>query len=324
VFRRARPQGDGSCSLEIWLQPGLIGSESTILAFDSSADHSLPFSLRQYGNSIAVQRYVVDQQGIVRRPWLKVDHVFREGKQVFVSITSGKKGTTVYVDGVLVELSSSLGLTTKDMTGRLVIANSTVDDSWPGQIMGLAIYDRELTSSQIGRHFETWTAKQKPALDGEEAPFALYLFDERRGNIAHNSLDLATDLTLPARYSVLHPVFLRSTWSQYYNARNGWRRWSYWKDIAVNIAGFIPFGFVLSAYFYSVWRIARPAIVIILLGFVLSFAIEALQWLLPTRDSSMTDIITNTTGTALGVLLYRYFTVQMLLRHLAIVDKIAQ
>ena len=58
AFRRIRSHDDGSCSLEIWLEPSLMGSESTILAFDSSADRSLPFSLRQYGTSIAVQRYM--------------------------------------------------------------------------------------------------------------------------------------------------------------------------------------------------------------------------------------------------------------------------
>lgn len=317
AFRRIRSHDDGLCSLEIWLEPSLMGSESTILAFDSSADRSLPFSLRQYGTSIAVQRYMVDEQGIVRRPWLKVDGVFREKKPVFVSITSGKGGTAVYVDGVPVGLSANLGLTSTDMTGQLVIANSTVDDSWSGQVRGLAIYDRDLTPGQVTKHFESWTATQEPALDGEGAQVALYLFNEHRGNVAHNitRVDPATDLRVPERYFVLHPAFLHSTWSQYQAARNAWAGWGNWQDIGINIAGFIPVGFLFSAYFASVKRIGRPGLVVVVLGFCLSFAIEALQVLLPTRDSSMTDIITNTVGSALGVLLYRSSTMQVLLTH---------
>ena len=79
----------------------------------------------------------------------------------------------------------------------------------------------------------------------------------------------------------------------------------YWTDVLVNISGFVPVGFFLLNYLSLIQQIKRPAATVILIGFFLSLTIEILQWFLPTRDSDMTDLISNTFGTAIGVSLYR-------------------
>jgi hypothetical protein len=76
-------------------------------------------------------------------------------------------------------------------------------------------------------------------------------------------------------------------------------------DIVINIAGFIPFGFLLSIYLTQKGLTFSKALLLsIVAGFVISLTIELLQYFLPTRTSSMPDLIANTVGTGIGTLLW--------------------
>lgn len=295
------------CSLEIWLEPSLIDYDSTVLAFDSGADPRMPFSLRQHGDDLVVQRYIPDGQGSARRTSFQVQGVFRRAERPFLTVTSSGQSTSIYVNGVLTGVSPNFGLSRKDLTGQLIVADSTTHDSWPGKFLGLAIYHRRLTAAQVAQHYERWTTNQRPIVADGGTPAALYLFDEHSGSIVHNRIDSTTDLMVPDRYTVLRPAFLMPPWREY---RPGW---SYWKDVGINIAGFIPFGFCVVACFSLARNPNRPAAAAIVSGFVISLTIELLQAVISTRSSGMTDVITNTLGTALGVMFYRWSVVQVLL-----------
>lgn len=290
-------------SLEIWLTPAEITQQSAILTFDSSPIPRADFSLRQYGTSVAIQRYMVDDRGIPRRPWFKVDGVFHEGKTVLLTITAEKDMTALYVNGALNNESSTLGLVPADLTGRLVLANSMVNESWAGEISGLAIYNRCLTPAEARRHFDAGVDQWANNAESD-SPTALYRFDEGQGNAVRNTMDRQTDLLIPARYFVLHPDFLRSFRDEF-GSGAALTRWSYWEDIAVNVGGFIPVGFVFLAYLSTVGGIRRAGLLVVIIGFCLSLTIEVLQRFLPTRNSGMTDLLTNTMGTAIGVALFQ-------------------
>ncbi|MGC2172951.1 MAG: VanZ family protein [Candidatus Sulfotelmatobacter sp.] len=301
-FTARTSQGDPSCSIEIWLEPGLTADSNTFLAFYSAGVPSVAFSLHQSISDLNLRREILNGENRAGTVGFMVDDVFRQKKPVFVTVTSGAQGTSVYINGALTKTSSSFGLSGKDFSGRLVVANSPIaNDSWSGRLLGLAIYERGLTAAQVLRHYKEWTTGGKPAAAETENAVALYLFNERSGSIVRNQINPATDLLIPEHYFVLHAPFLSSLSDDYYPG------WHYWKYVAINIAGFIPLGFVFCAYF---WEMKRRVWASILLGFTVSLSIEVLQAFLPTRDSGMTDIITNTFGTALGAMLCSCNTVQ--------------
>ena len=306
---RKQQFGDNGFSLEICLTSNRM-KEGTIFAFDSSPDRRAPFSLRQYGKSVVLRRYLIDQRGRAFQPWIKLDNVLEAGKRVFITITSDKSGLKFYVNGTLALTFSEEPILSRELNGRLVLGNSTDDDSWIGDISGLAIYGRQLDASEVARHVETWTREGGAVLATDPSLVALYAFNEHEGSEVHNLVDSSTNLNIPARYFVLFHSFLRPTWEQYKYVRYTWNRWSLWEDLIVNVFGFMPVGFVFFAYFSSGRRVGHPALYAVLVGFVLSFAVEVVQWFLPNRDSGMTDLFTNTFGTALGVLVHQWSPVR--------------
>ncbi len=294
---------DGACSLEICLRPASVSESGTIIALDDYPDPPYVFALRQFNGNLAVQRPAFEADGRLIRQWWNAARVLEEGKRVVVAITSDRGKAALYINGRVVSASSEFGLTSGDLTGRLVLGSSAKQDTWHGDIFGLAIYNRALTPAQIEEHANLWLRGETPDSGGEEPPRVLYGFDERSGTIIHDHGAMSNPLVIRARYFVLHPGFLTPVWVPYRNRWDGWRTKSYWSDVLVNIAGFVPFGFFFALWFWLTPTIPRPGLAAILLGIAVSFMIESLQYFLPTRDSSMTDLVTNSMGTVMGALL---------------------
>jgi len=297
-FTATQAQANSACSIEISLAPSDAGAAGTILAFYRPESRVVPFSLRQSRGDLVLERAPEERSQGRKNTKVYVGRLFARPKPIFIAISSSESGTTVYADGAFVK-KLPIVFSRADLTGKLVIGNApATTHNWSGKLWGLAISGRELSASEVSEHYSRFKNNDHPILTPSNGLVALYPFTEHNGNVVHNQVDAATDLVIPERFFVLNEQFLETPWSEYHPGLG------YWKNVAINIAGFIPLGFFFCAYFSSVRKTNRAVTGTIALGLAVSLTIEVLQAFLPTRDSGMTDLITNTLGTAIGAISY--------------------
>jgi VanZ family protein len=279
--------GKRNCSIELWAEPSPRQGYTTVLAF-SKTNNPITFQLRQGGDEVVI--------GGGRRAWS--ERGLRKKQSFLITLSSDESGTALYLNGALTGKSANVRIVAKDLEGTLVIGDSPKGhETWgAGIVRGLAIYDGQLSAGEAHEHFRKWQAgEMAPSGDGPRMT-ALYLFTEGIGEVVRSAVPGAPDLIIPKFFRNLRPAFLKPI-SQEYEAD-----WKYWGDMAENIAAFIPLGLLLGAYLQEVGGKRRVALTTCL-GFAVSLTIEVLQYFLPFRNSGTTDLITNTLGTAIGVLL---------------------
>ncbi|MGC4053330.1 MAG: VanZ family protein [Paludibaculum sp.] len=289
--------GPTACSLEIWLQPSKTEDSSTILSLYNPAS-PIRVSLRQSISDLALQ-----SEGRRGGPddsiRLYVDRLFHAGRPVFLTITSTPQRTAVYVDGRLAIIRPNFPLICPHPQPWLVAGTSPIaPDGWAGELRGLALYPVDLPPGEVARHHSDWTSNGQPDFQAVAGTAALYLFREHSGSVIHSASGAGPDLRIPENYQLVDKLFL--SWPNRWNG----------SDILLNWAGFIPLG--LCLYLLNRRAPVRALLLTTLLGMTLSLAIETLQFYLPTRDSDLTDVITNTLGTACGALLCRTAVVRSL------------
>ena len=165
--------------------------------------------------------------------------------------------------------------------------------------MGLAFYNRALDTTEITRHYLIWMQGHAQQLTKTPGLTALYLFNEGAGQLIQDSSGNHHDVIIPAIFGPVQRDLLIPPWKDlsYYQPD--------YSDIFVNILGFIPFGFCffLHRHLREPRQRMANALLVILSGMMVSLTIEVIQAWLPNRVSSMTDFLTNTTGTLLGIVL---------------------
>ncbi|MGB5158784.1 VanZ family protein [Desulfobacterium sp. N47] len=300
---------DGSISMELRLKPkNKPGDISHIVDF---YDGKLPgvVTVGQWRSHLILLSRTGDPAQFKRGAPYKqrgLSNALVDNQDVFLTITSDKKGSAVYINGMQAKAYPGFSLLSeyKDQPFLIVVGNSpTGQGFWEGELMGLAMYNQVLTPEQIAENYQLWMQENIALLKGNSGLLCLYPFDEKKGSIIRNHADSGYSLIIPEIFRPVQRIFLEPPWRE--------KKWnlSYLRDVIINLTGFIPFGFFIVAFLVKKRRFGlnTACFIVIISGFVFSLSIELTQAYLPARCSQLSDLILNTFSTAIGVILVHKF-----------------
>jgi VanZ family protein len=293
---------DGSAfSLEIALQPENIGGGFYFIMLAHGGDDARQLIIGQW-QSVIVAMHGDDYDNRRKSPKVMVDIKEAADQPMLISLVSGRHGTRLYLNGVLKRENPALRLQWPD-TGagaRLVLGNSVYgNNSWRGAVSGMAVYAHDLSREQVDRNYREWRSKGDFSFARADGAELLFQLDEGGGEIAWDRSGNDRHLIVPAYMKILKKEILMPQWQM------GRNQWYYEKDVFINFFGFWPLGFLLAAVMersrrFRKYYIAGP----VLIGFFFSLSIELGQVWIPSRTSSLSDLILNTLGAGAGMLVY--------------------
>ncbi|HLX96652.1 MAG TPA: VanZ family protein [Verrucomicrobiae bacterium] len=218
----------------------------------------------------------------------------------FITVRGDGTGIDFYMDGAAAGHFSQFILNARALDGQLILGNNASGKTpWTGWLLGFALYNRALNPAEIARHHTLWARGQARQLMRVPGLTALYLFDEGRGSQAKDDSGNGHRINIPVIFQPIHRDLLLPPWKDVsYNRPD-------YSDIAINVLGFLPFGFCFFLYRHArkPHRLVANALLAVLAGITISLTIEIIQAWLPNRTSSMNDFLTDTAGTLLGVAL---------------------
>jgi|GEM_PF-135609 len=225
----------------------------------------------------------------------ETEGILKKGKDTWIAIVYDKEHLLLYQDGVKKHEKKVgfLRFSTWDDTYPLAIgceADGTY--CWKGKIYRVSIFNRAFTGEDL---------RSLPLSVKEKLPLISYNFREVSDHriIKDQGMGVPADLTVhkyfkPYRRMVLNMLrFDPKTFSYYM------------MDIFINLIGFIPLGFLLSAYLNRKTLFVKNTLIMsFLTGFGVSIIIELLQVFLPSRNSDLIDLTANTFGSVIGAFMF--------------------
>ena len=294
----ARPAGPGF-TLEVALRPDESAERGfQFIAVVHSGEDDSQFLIAQWRQTIIVMNGD-DYDHRRRLPRLSTTISDLGADPFFLAVRSDARGSALYVDGRRVALREDVTfrLPTDDTPGRLVLGNSVYgDSSWSGRILGVALHGAALDEPTIQGHLELWRDNRGFTGSEYESAHLSYPLSELTGREALDQSSRGNDLHFPREQSFVTPKLFADD----INPFAATRLMTF--DVVINVVGFIPLGFLLFALVTRVTSVSRRSALAttIVTGFVLSLGIEAAQAWIPSRSSSVLDLLLNTMGTGLG------------------------
>jgi VanZ family protein len=289
----------GAMTIELWVRPAEEphGARGRIVSV-WSADGVELFFIGQWRQEVILWVRQEDPAAQPQFRELDTRNALAVGRSTFLTYTADTNGTTLYLNGRRVRQWQGIRLLapTDTLVGkRIFVGNSPrATDPWAGAVLGLGLHNCALTAEQIQQRYQHWMQAGPPPPGPAEATLALYDLRTGSGQVISNLAGAGPALVLPARLRELKPFLARADF-----LRQGKL------DMAVNVLGFIPYGFFLARWLKRRrhWPWLAAASGAVLAGCAVSLVIELGQGWVPTRDSSWTDLICNGVGTLAGAVL---------------------
>ena len=290
LFSPRAPDATAEATIELVFTPSKsYNTASTVFSLVNQDEVS--FAIGQSLTNLFLQGSFTQGGG---KPVVKlwIDDVCGHPQELFVTVTLDARHVDVYLDG---QLARSFPVSTRagNLSGKVFVGHSVEDGGrWSGSVAQLAISEGTLDAAEISRRYEQWTKTRHLDRDMSHRG-AAYDFVTPAADFVRNAGETGPDLIIPKIFRVSKPTVLE--WPDHFHR-------SVAVDAVVNIVGFVPFGLVtcLCLRFWTGWSISRCVAMTILAGASVSLTIELLQALLPTRDSSLADVVTNILGTVIG------------------------
>ncbi len=201
-------------------------------------------------------------------------------------VISGLNGTSVYLNHKLVRQRRDFVLTLPENldTTRMVLGNNIFGtDPWIGEVAGFRLWNQLIKSDQTDII----------------TPYLELLVQGSAGLLLKGSEEAT--LNIPDFKPLLYPSYLRPPESE-----DSFQTFVF--DVFLNFFGFIPLGAVvyLLVIRFNGQAFTRAVLISVAAGFLLSLIIETAQIWLPSRVSSLHDLLLNSLGAlAGGILLFR-------------------
>ena len=294
----------GPLTIEMAVTPASIHKSgfSPLLVMHDGADRR-QLAIWQYDTSLIVMNGD-DYDNKQRRPRVVGRDVFSSQRTIYLTITSGGQGTLLYVDGRLADANSNwkLSIPFEGEPLRLVLGHSVYGRyGWMGDIHGLAVSGEAISPESARRRFDRWAADRRFDSLKQDSTWLLFTFDQKNAAQFVDRSGNDNHLKIPQHMVVLQKTILASAWRpiKLNRANVG--------DIVVNVVGFMPLGIVfyglLQCFSGPFTRYNQLLAMVFCL--LLSLGIELAQAWIPTRHSTLPDLILNTFGAWLGIVGWR-------------------
>jgi len=302
VFTGKRNPSDFTIGLIVTPEnTGKKGFRSILMMHGEDDRHQLV--IWQYGSAVIVMNGD-DYDYSKKWPRVSAIGVLTPGEAFFITITSGTSGTQLFINGTLAKENKNWKLTIPDNGKklRLILGNSVYGKhGWPGEIYGVELHGGASPPERVKRDYDRWLRQGHFSPDLTDDLQFHYSFGNCEGRLIPDQTGRNQSLQLPSRLVMLKKAFLSSP------SHNFHPNQSFFIDVLLNLCGFIPLGAVAYCWLGRSKLVSKryEVLVIVTFCFLLSLCMEMVQAWLPGRTSSSLDLILNTLGAWLGILLLR-------------------